>query len=117
MPGHRIGDVVSFGGRDDDPCSCAVQEVDSQGAIAAGSAGCQDGLITMDFHLSVGQRRQVAVVEHLDFYLHLCENTKRERPESFHAAGTINRVTANHSTHKCFIVSCFVHHKVPTFLP
>lgn len=90
MPGHRIGDVVPFGGCDDDPCSCAVQEVDSQGTIAAGSAGCQDGLITMDFHVSVGQWRQVAVVKHLDFNLHLCGNTMRESPGSFHAAGTLN---------------------------
>lgn len=77
MPGHRVGDVVLFGGRDDDPCSRAVQEADPQDAIATGPARRQHGLIAVDFHLSAGQRRQVAVVEHLDFNLHLCENKKR----------------------------------------
>lgn len=52
VPGHRVGDVVRFGGRDDDPRSRAVQEADSQDAIAAGPAGRQDGLIAVDFHLS-----------------------------------------------------------------
>lgn len=78
VPGHRVGDVVSFGGGDDYPCSCAVQEADSHGAIAAGPTWCQDGLIAMDFHLSVSQWRQVTVVEHLDFNLYLCSSTKRE---------------------------------------
>ena len=71
MPGHGVGDVVLFGGRDDDPRSGAVQEVDPQDAIAAGSAGRQDGLIPVDVHLSVRQRGQVTAVEHLDLDLHL----------------------------------------------
>ena len=56
VPGHRVGDVVLFGGCDDDPCSGAVQEADSQDAIAAGPAGRQDGVVAVDFHLSVHQR-------------------------------------------------------------
>lgn len=83
VPGHRVGDVVSFGGCDDYPCACAVQEADSQGAIAAGPAGRQDGLIAVDFHQSVRQLRQVAVVEHLDFYLYLCRSTNRESSCNF----------------------------------
>ena len=79
VPRHRVGDVVLLGSRDDDPCPRTVQEADPQDAVAAGPAGRQDGLIPMDFHLRVRQRGQVAIVEHLDFYLHLCEETKRER--------------------------------------
>lgn len=82
MPGNRVGDVVLFGGRDDDPCTRAVQEADPQDAIAAGPARRQHGLVAVDFHLSAGQRRQVAVVEHLDFNLHLCKEEKGGREPS-----------------------------------
>lgn len=81
MPGHRVGDVVLFGGGDNDPCSRLVQEADPQDAIAASPAGRQDGLITMHCHLGVSQRGQVAVVKHLDFNLHLCED-ERENNEA-----------------------------------
>lgn len=71
VPGHRISDVVLFGGCNDDPCSRAVQKADPHHAIAAGPTRRQQSLVTMDYHLSVRQRRQVTVVKHLDFYLHL----------------------------------------------
>lgn len=71
MPGHRVGDVVLFGGCNDDPGSCAVRESHSHDAIAAGSAGRQDALVAVDVHLSAAQRGQVAVVEHLDSDLDL----------------------------------------------
>lgn len=77
VPGHWVGDVVLFGGCNDDPCSCPVQEAHPQDAIAACLAGRQDGLIAVDFHLSARQRWQVAVVEHLDFYLHLCKSKNK----------------------------------------
>lgn len=66
VPGHRVGDVVGLGGRDDDPGPRAVQEAHPQHAVAAGPAGRQHGLVAVDLHLSARQRRQVAVVEHLD---------------------------------------------------
>lgn len=79
VPGHRVGDVILSGGCNDDPGPCAVQEADSDYAIAAGSAGRQDfGLIAMNFHLSICQRWQVTVVKHLDFYLHLCKNKDKD---------------------------------------
>lgn len=53
MPGHRVGDVIPFGGCDDDPGACSVQEAESHHTIAAGMAGCQKRLIPMDFYLSV----------------------------------------------------------------
>lgn len=82
VPGHRVGHVILFGGCNNHPCPCTVQEADSYYAIAAGCAGCQDfGLIAMDFHLSICQRWQVTVVKHLDFYLHLCKNKHRIQNE------------------------------------
>lgn len=71
MPGHRVGDVVLLGGGDDDPRACAVLEADSHHAVTPSTAGRQEGLITMNAHLSVRQRGQVTVVKNLHFYLHL----------------------------------------------
>lgn len=40
VPGHRVGDIVLLGGSDDYPCSYAVQEADSHGAITASPVRC-----------------------------------------------------------------------------
>lgn len=82
VPGHRVGDVVLFGGSDDHPCSCAVREADSHGAITASPVRRQNGPVAVDFHLGISQRRQVTIVKHLNFYLYLCGAQRKRESQS-----------------------------------
>ena len=76
MPGDRVGDVILFGRWDDDPGVWTVQEADSKNAITSRPAGCQDGLVPMNHHISISQRGKVTVVEHLNSDLDLWKRKK-----------------------------------------
>lgn len=48
MPGHGVGDVIPFGGRDDHQGTRPVEETDHKHAITSCFAGSQHALVAVD---------------------------------------------------------------------